>query len=264
MRKPFKNSHAACGLALVASLAGPHSASAVDVVSPMPEQVRLAVTQAGSLSVSWRVRDDAPEPREVFSQRGEFVLGGVVVATVSQRLSRRIPDGGSTSLSFGETLRVPQSLIVQAAKRGIPLGYRRAFTDSYSLIAAEAAIRLEPAGSSGADLTLSRIELDFGEADPARYVTIDAGQDLRPRARIRYGGSGVLEARWLLADPASTKGEALFQTRQVVRQLLPGSANQIDIEGPALPSERPGVYELRFQVEDAEVEDSPRLLYHVR
>ena len=260
MRKPFLVS----GLAGLAALVPLQAADAVETVSPAPGAARLAVTQGSSLSVNWRVRDNAPEPREVFSTRGEFVLGGVVVATVSQRLSRNVPDGGSTSLTFGETLRVPRALVVRAAKRGLPLGYRRAFSDTYSMNVANAEISLEPAGSAGAELTLSRIELDFGGAEEARYVTIEAGEELRPRARIRYGGSGVLEARWILADPTSTKGEALFQTRQLVRRLLPGSGNKIEIEGPVLPSDRPGVYELRFQVENGGFEDAPRLIYHVR
>ena len=262
MRKLFSASSRACGLVLLAAL--PPAALAVDSVSPAPGEAQLAVTQSGSLSINWRVQDSGLEPREVFSPQGEFLLGGAVVGTVSRRLSRDVPDSGSATLSFGETLRVPRSLIARAAQQGLPLGYRRAFESSYDDATAEAAVNLQPAGNSGAELSLSRIEIDFGAADPARYVSVDAGGALRPRARIRYGGSGLLQARWLIADPSSTGGEALFRTQLVVRQLLPGSDNEAELEGPVLPTAQPGIYELRFQVEDSDLADAPRLLYHVR
>lgn len=256
-----------CGLALFVAFL-PFPTGAVDAVTAVPGTTQLAITQAGGVSINWRVQDSADSTmgsaaREVFSNYGEFVLGGAVVGVVGQRLSRDVTDDEVT-LNFGENLRVPRTLLVQAAKRGLTLGYRRAFASTEQLDRVDAEVTLEPAGSGAAALSVSRIEIDFGEADPARYATVDAGGELRPWARIRYGGSGVLEARWLIADPSSTGGEAVFRTQQVVRQLLNGSENEVRVEGPLLPTGQPGIYELRFQVDDSEIEDAPRLLYHVR
>lgn len=252
-----------CGLALLVALL-PSAAGAVDAVTPAPGVAQLPVTQAGSLSINWRVEDFAAAPREVFSPFGEFLLGGAVVAVVGQRLSRALTDTGQVTLTFGETLRVPRSLILQAAQQGVTLDYRRSFASSYEPDRVQAVVTLEPAGSGGGALSLARVEIDFGETEPEGYATVDVGAELRPWARIGYGGSGVLQASWLIADPSSTGGLALFRTQQEVRQLLNASENEVRVEGPVLPTNRPGIYELRFLVKDSDPEDAPRLFYHVR
>ena len=249
------------GLALL--WAAPAEAT-VNNVNATPGTANVRVDQTVTLTVTWTVLDTASNSRTVFSNRGRFRLGGTVIATVNRTLSRLVTALGPQSVVFTEVVRVPRSVAVQAAKSGAQLRFERVFEDDDDPgVDVTSQVTLTPVGGASSLLSISRIELTFEDPPDARYAAVARGARLRPVARLRFGGSGRLDARWVIADPTSTGGRAIFRTRELVRRLLT-SAGEVEILGPVLPTGLQGLYEVRFEVDDPQLDEAPRLLYSVR
>lgn len=264
MTRPFRSLLA--GLVLGVLLLSSYPAGAVVQPSPTPSPANAVVNlnQASTFSVAWRLIDiSTASPQTIFSNQGSFLLGGTVIATVNRRLSLSTTLIGTQIFVLPETVVVPRSVAAQAARSSLPLTYRRVFgsTDNVQT-QGSLPVSLAVTGSGG-DLLLSRIELTFEAPAEARFASVGQKDRLRARARIRFGGSGLLQARWVLADPSSTTGSAIFRTLQFVRRTLPVSG-EVDILSPPLPTDAQGIYELRFEVDDSAVGRPPRLLYQVR
>lgn len=243
---------------------GPAAATVQPNPSPSPNNATVNLLQGSSFSVIWQVSDASTSAtRTVFSNQGAFLIGGAVVATVNRRIAAPPIPPGFFNLNIPETVIVPRSVAAQAAKSGAPLTYQRTFGSTDAVITeVSLPISLAVTGSGG-DLLLSRIELTFEAPAEARFASVDKDDRLRALARVRFGGSGLLQARWVVADPSSTVGRAVFRTLQIVRRNLPTSG-EVEILSPPLPTGEQGIYELRFEVDDPEIESPPRLLYQVR
>ncbi len=233
---------------------------------PSPNRVTLSFNQASSFSVVWRVQNapvTATPSGEVFSPRGEFRLGGVLIGTVNRRLSRNATTLSTETFTIPEAVNVPRSVLTQAAKSGAALTYERSFAaaDNVQLTSA-LPVSLAVTGSGG-ELLLSRIELTFEAPPDARFASVEQDARLRAVARVRFAGSGLLQARWVIADPTSTTGQAVFRTLQIVRRNI-ASAGEVEIFSPPLPTRLQGIHELRFEVDDPAIDSPPRLLYQVQ
>ena len=233
---------------------------------PSPNRAALSFNQSSSFTVVWRVQNvpsTATPSGEVFSPQGRFVQGGIVLGTVNRRLSQNATTLSPATFTFPETVTVPRSVIIQAAKSNTPLIYERSFAaaDNLQLVTA-LPVSLAITGGGG-ELLLSRIELTFEAPPDARFASVEQDARLRAVARIRFGGSGLLQARWVIADPTSTTGRAVFRTLQIVRRNV-AAAGEVEIYSPPLPTRLQGLHELRFEVDDPAIDSPPRLLYQVQ
>ncbi len=232
--------------------------------SPSPNRVNVSFNQASSFSVIWQVSDSSTSAtRTVFSNQAVFRIGGAIVATVNRRISAPPVAPGFVTLNIPETVIVPRSVTVQAAKSSGTLTYERTFGSTDSVLTLTSLpVSLAVTGGGG-DLLLSRIELTFEAPPDARFASVEQDAKLRAVARIRFGGSGLLQARWVIADPRSTTGRAIFRTLQIVRRNL-SLAGEVEILSPPLPTQLQGIHELRFEVDDPAIDSPPRLLYQVQ
>ncbi|MDX5299774.1 MAG: hypothetical protein LPK85_12600, partial [Gammaproteobacteria bacterium] len=66
-------------------------------------------------------------------------------------------------------------------------------------------------------------------------------------ATLIYLQSGMLEAVWEIASPASTQGTPVFTALQSVRQYL-GAGREVVLQSPPLPTTTPGAYRVRLRI----------------
>ncbi len=249
-------------LALV--LAGPAEA-AISSVSTAPVSRNVALGQAASVSLVWRVtRNTTGAGPTVTSPAGTFRAGSItgrVLATVPRVLTRTVPVSGALAvIDFRETVLVPARVLQQAHRLGVDrIFYTRTFDDGFG--AATGAIQLPVTGSGATPLTVSRVALSFAGGSVLEVVR--PGAPVRVRARLTTTGSGLLRAVWELADPSSTAGKPVFRPVHTVRRYLAGSGEHV-LDSPLLPSRRAGSYLVRLRITDpAPGFALPRLRYFV-
>lgn len=227
--------------------------AAIVDVSPQPARLNTGLN-AATLNVVWQVqRNDQPNvSSNVISQNGLFLLGGTVVGTVSRTLSRVYP-GNATGIeiaTFSETVSVPRSIAVEAARTGQPLTYQRTFSDA-SGISSTGSVALAVVGSAGGEFAITRIDLKFD--DDSRVRVLPGNEDLRALAEINFTGSGILQAVWEIAGPTSTSGEPLFRPLTIVRRNLAGGDRSI-ISSPQLPTDSQGLYVVRLRLQEPDLD----------
>ncbi len=246
-------------------LAGALSVDAAVInVSPTPARTSTSLnTGSETINITWQVQRSVPNtlPATVVSQQGRFLIGGRVVRTVNRPLSRNLP--GTTaptqSTTFNETVGVPRSLAVEAARRDQPLAFQRSFSDGSG--SSNGNIVVAITGSAGGAFALTRMDLTF--EDESRVRVLPGNESVRAVAEINFTGSGILRAIWEIAGPASTAGEPLFRPLTMVRRDLAGGDRSI-ITSPPLPTDSQGLYIVRLRVEEPDPDFAiPLLRYFV-
>lgn len=211
--------------------------SAINLVTPTPSTIRLNSQGGAVITVRWAARSVFPGQRTISSSVGELRVNGVVVATPGRALSRQV-SGNVATARFTERIRVSRTIAKQLAA-GAAVEYRRRFTDGTPDTMANAAtFRLS---SSGA-LSLSNLTLRFD--DETQYRVVRESAPLTARARVNTIGRGVFEGTWEVAGPSDASGGA-FRPIARERKVLAGSRATV-FESPALPTDRPGLYAVRF------------------
>ena len=95
-------------------------------------------------------------------------------------------------------------------------------------------------------LTLERIDLSF--KDGSRIASTALKEKLQATASLTLKGSGLLSGAWEVASPPSTGGTAVFNKIKLLRTMSAGTA-LIELESPFLPTDQPGLYLLRLQLD---------------
>lgn len=234
-------------------------------VTPTPANAQVTIPSGSTITVTWRVQRDvlsaAPDVT-IRSARGEFVIGGTVVATnavvlskVSESRARFFPIE-----TFTETLRVPPAVAFQMAQNPnlVPV-YRRSFNDGFA--ARAGAVRLVPATSTASEFDIRRIDLFF--EDRSRVKVLPSGERLVALADINFDGSGIAEFEWQIADPSSTRGALVFRRLQVFRRSLAGRG-RVTLQSPELPTSAQGLHIVRLVPTDPELRFAvPELKYFI-
>jgi hypothetical protein len=223
----------------------------------------VAFGQAASVVINWSMLSSIlPGTSDtVFSDFGEF-YGPALLGTSSVRLAQGIvaTSQSPVPVTFREVLQIPSSIIYQANKNGsVSIVYQRIFSDSSG--SAVASVTLNVGSSSSGLLNLSRVQLRF---DNEKIVHI-AGKDekLTAIAEVSYTGTGLLDAEWQVADPASTFGEPVFVPLRQVRQYL-GAGRTAILQSPVLPTSLSGAHLVKLVVNQPAVSFGlPALTYHV-
>lgn len=230
----------------------------VTAVTVTPATRPVSASQPTVLNIVWQVTRDALGGTTVSSTRGEFSSGSSILGVVPTALTRT-QAASNTLYVFTETVTVPPHVLQRAQKQGLPgVVYVRSFTDS--LGDSLGFVLLVYASPAATGFNVHRLALYYD--DRAAIKIIDPGERLRAAAEITFGGTGLLQGVWEIADPATTAGEPIFRTIRTVRQHLAGET--VKLESPLLPTDSAGVYLVRFRITDPAVAfDMPVIQYFV-
>lgn len=255
-----------CFRALIAAILAacllplPPALAAIVTVTPSPINFSLAMNQATAVTINWRIqRTIPPGPANVISNNGTLTIAGTTI-TINRRLSR--PTAGAEQVVLVETLVVPRSLLVRAIKSGAPLTgtYVRIFTEAGTTQVATVTFDITTGG--GASFGISRLDLKFLDDDSRATVrTVDSR--LRAVARVRFTGTGLLQASWRIATPTSTPGNEIYRPLRLERRQLTGNG-EVELISPPLPTSIQGQYLVALVVEEPGLGfDTPRLTYAI-
>jgi hypothetical protein len=229
-------------------------------VTPSPFNFNVAMNQATAVTINWRiVRAIPPGPGTVVSSFGTLTIAGTTI-TINRALSR--PTSGAEQVVIVETLVVPRSLLVRAIKSGAPLTgtYVRIFTEAGTTQVATVTFDVTTGGA--ASFGISRLDLKFLD-DDSRATVRATDSRLRAVARIRFTGTGLLQASWQIATPTSTPGNEIYRPLRLERRQLAGNG-EVELISPLLPTRIGGQYLVQLVIEDPGIGfDAPRLIYTV-
>ncbi len=237
----------------------PTAVAGVITVTASPSSFDLAANEATSITITWRVFRSGGTGNILFSNSGSLQLGGTTI-TINRRLSRSFTT--QQNFVFVETVVVPRSLIVRAIRSGgvITGTYTRSFDDTDFANSGFAGLNITSGG--GATFGISRLDLKFLDDDSRATVrTVDSR--LRAVARVRFTGTGLLQASWRIATPTSTPGNEIFRPLRLERRQLTGNG-EVELISPPLPTTIQGQYLVALIVEDPRLGfDTPRLTYAI-
>jgi hypothetical protein len=255
----------ACALGLAALPA--HAAIIAAQSGVLPATSIVALGQPASVVLNWSVTSTfvgfgGPLPYTVTSSSGQFIAGSTVLGTVNSILSTSTTNSGASpsTVRFTESVAVPPNITVEANRLGAStIAYVRQFNDGSGPLALQSSILV--GGSAAAQLGITREALTFDDGAVVRVVP--ANDPLLAVAEINFTGSGTLNAVWEVAGPGSTGGQPLFRELQPVTRGLLGS-EPVFIRSVRLPTDSPGVYEVRLRITDPLPGfDPPVLTYYV-
>ncbi len=251
----------ACLLASVAN-------AQLGTVSGINLPAQVAITSTGHSQVNWSVIENVANPglTGVSSSSGVFFApDNSTLGTVTKTLqaSRNVQVSGPTTFSLAESLTVPQSIILQAQKKGFgTFGYRRQFTDFPDNTTNAGAVTFTITGGGAAGvLAIRRVQMEY---DDGRITAVVAPRsELHARAVLSYNGTGLLEYSWEVASPPGTQGQAIFVPLISRKQYLL-AGDRVVLRSPRLPVDQQGVYLLRLRLhKPAALFELPLLRYAV-
>jgi hypothetical protein len=233
--------------------------AAINTVVATPPTYNIAMNQASAVTITWRIDRGAPGTTAgVSSPNGLLTIAGTSI-TINRQLFR--PTMGTEDVIIVETLVIPRSLLVRAIKSGGALTgtYVRIFTDG---VTATGVANFNITTGGAADFGISRLTLKFLD-DDSRATVRAVDTRLRAVARIRFTGTGLLQASWQIATPTSTPGNELFRPLRLERRQLTGNG-EVELISPPLPTKIEGQYLVILSVEDPGLGfDTPRLIYTI-
>lgn len=256
---------AACALGLAALPA--RAAILAGQSGVLPATSIVALGQSTSLVLNWSVTSafigfGGPLPYTVTSTSGQFIAGSTVLGTVNSILTISATNNGvsPSTVRFTESVAVPPDISVKANRLGAStISYVRQFNDGSGLVALQSSILV--GGSAAAQFGITREALTFDDGAVVRVVP--ANDPLLAVAEINFTGSGTVNAVWEIAGPGSTGGQPLFRELQPVTRGLLGS-EPVFIRSVRLPTDSPGVYQVRLRITDPQPGfDPPVLTYYV-
>ncbi|WP_145999183.1 hypothetical protein [Oceanicoccus sp. KOV_DT_Chl] len=100
---------------------------------------------------------------------------------------------------------------------------------------------------------INTVALEFD--DNNNIVMAGLNENLQAKLTVVYSGVGLLEGRWLVAEPGSTEAQPIYRTLKLVRQNL-NTKQRSFIESPELPTNRAGKYLLQFCVTNRLLDES--------
>lgn len=218
----------------------------------------VSYNQASSVTITWRL--SLRGGSTIISPSGTF-LGPGVIGTNNKSIAQA-PSFIVNPNIVTEVLLVPSNVTYAANKNGqTQITYKRQFSNG-SGAPVTGTVTLDIGGSAGTGfLNLSRVELKF---DTNEIVHVAAREEtLRAVAEINYSGSGLLDAIWEVADPASTLGTPVFFPLRTIRQYL-GAGRTAILQSPPLPTTIPGNHIVQLKIRRPTVAyELPALQYNV-
>jgi len=215
-----------------------------------PTQRQVFASQDNRFSLNWQVSAISGYSAGISSSsaRVQDPRTGTVIA----QLGGRLVASGSGPYALAETVELAPTLVDGWLSQGLNrVLLTRTFTDPTGGSSVDSSLVLLLSNSrltAGRDavsgeLTIQGLQLAFRTGN--NLTLVDQDSELKARLTVIHSGSGLLEGRWLVAEPGSSEGQPLFRTLALVRKNL--SAGQRNyLASPVLPTARAGKYLLRF------------------
>lgn len=230
--------------AVILALFASYPASAVLSVSTVPSSQNVSLGQATTVTLIWSLSTTVSNTFTSTQGLLRASPAGTILGTVSTTISRTIAAGGTAQVS--ETVLVPADVVLRAHRLGLTsIIYQRQFGDPKSDI--PGAITLNITSPLAAGFSITSESLAFDNGAPVRVMGLK--QPLAAVAELACSGTGMLQAIWEVAGPASTAGEPFYRPLGQVRQYL-ASGETVKLKSPTLPTDTAGLYLLRLRITD--------------
>jgi hypothetical protein len=174
-------------------------------------------------------------------------IQGSFPSAINRTVSTTLVAAPNSTLAFTirERLLIPKSALFRARQNGsTQLQYTRIFVDGTDNSPITAVATLRITNSTSGLLAISQIDLRFSTNNLTEVVRND--EVLFAYANVSHAGSGIFDAVWEIATPASTSGNPVFTTIATVRKLLAAGRNVL-VESPPLPTDITGNYLVRLR-----------------
>ena len=226
-----------------------------------PTGAAVVITQPSAVLVTWSIQSDEPNPTNVVSDEGLFVLGSQVIGQVTTDLTTTVQANGSASIN--ETLLIPPDVSNRALKLNAPtFFYKRSFRSSNSGAIGQASLTCRLSTSAYGNFSIAAVTIFFeNERGEATFLQNDPRA--RASAEVRYNGTGLLKAVWEVQEPNSSQFRVL---QQVQYHLTYGDRILFHTPAvPPLPTVATGRHVLRFNIsEPVSGFELPEVTYFVR
>ncbi len=238
---------------ILATIGSTVTVDGLAVVTTIPSSGSVPLGQSSSVSVAWSTSSSFGTATSITSTSGTFrspcaVAAGVVTfGTVSTTLSKPGPIPTSTTTIFNESVLVPADIVDRARKLGLSqIGYQRVFNFA-TLPNETGCLPLNITSSAAANLGISGEILSFDNGSSVRILP--RNNAIHAQAELGYNGTGLLQAVWEIANPATTSGEPVYRPLLQVREyLMLGDVKTL--KSPALPTGTIGLHLVRLRVID--------------
>lgn len=234
------------------------------IVTSPSGPITVQDSQVSGVNITWSGTSESTgfpvpfgTPHRIFSNSGTFsdAQGNFSIAN-SRSVSTTTIAAGTIEVPYTvrERLQIPRSVFFGARKNGsTQFQYTRTFFDESggSVPSITATIFFKVTNSSSGALSVSQIDLRFSTNNLTEVVRTD--EVLFAYANVSHAGSGIFDAVWEIATPASTSGNPVFTTIATVRKLLAAGRNVI-VESPPLPTNLTGNYLVRLRTRSPETD----------
>jgi len=213
------------------------AAQAAGPVTVSPAAVSINDAGATVVTLRWQVgvTSSFPATISVSSATGTLAIGGFAGGALTRVVQH--PGGGPITITFIERLRLDRTTAKRISQVGTTT-YSRVFTD---INGSSTVVSVALQSTGGGALSTRNFSLRFDDETSARVVGKNAA--LSARLNLTTNGNGVFAGAWEVAGPSASQGG--FRPIKRIRRVLAGSRRTI-FESPALPTDRAGVYRVRF------------------
>ncbi len=216
-----------------------------------PRQVQINANSGGTLSINWQVQTTTDHTTGAFSPDA-LIIDPATRATLSA-IPRTFNVVGAGPFSFREVITLDPDLVRAWIDRGSTrLVLQRTFGDaagnstSATVILTLSRSKLQATRRGAQDVFgVNALRLEFDTGNNTKVATAD--EEMRAALTVSYNGTGLLQGRWQIAEPGSSEGRPLYRTLAIVNTNL-RAGQRSTLRSPALPTNRPGKYLLRFCV----------------
>lgn len=220
-----------------------------------PSTANVPIGQSSSVTTSISAFPTIPATQTATSTSGTFrdicpTFSGPQGTTLGTNNITLTQTGFLSSTSparFTETVLVPSDIIKRARDLGLSqFFYYRGF--SFSVGGTDTAcVTLNITSSAAASLGISGEILSFDNGSSVRILP--RNNAIHAQAELGYNGTGLLQAVWEIAEPATTSGTPIYRPLLQVREYLTLGDAKI-LKSPPLPSGTIGLHLVRLRVID--------------
>ncbi len=226
--------------------------AAVTSLKVSPSNKLIIKDQNASVNLRWQIATDPNHTSGIASSNARIInpQNGEVLNVYGSVLSAN----GAGPFSFIETLTLPEVDTNLWFTQGLKsVVVKRTFSGPAGGSGKDAQMILQLSNSSlsasrestSGELNILNLKFEFENGTVLAQVEQDSS--LQGTLTLQYTGTGLLEGRWLIAEPAGSYDEPLYRTLALIKKNINGNQRST-FKSPELPTTSTGKYLLRFCV----------------
>lgn len=233
-------------MAVLTMISAGYADAAITSGSVTPQTRAFTTARVTPVNITWSIRTMGGLSVTVESNTGEYLVGGA-----QARPTNVLPSQTKTSIvppnafffTFTETINIPADVIRASQERGLPLVYRRRFSDDGFATNQELSISMSftsPSIAGPLEVTRMRLASDNG----APVCSARTGDDLTVKAFVDTDGTGTLRGNWQVRDSLESGN---FRTLRTINVPVSGGRN-IELRSPPIPTNGTSRVDVRLQI----------------